>query len=62
MYVMTPKFDAAGQLEKIDMLDFAEFVAIHKFARKGSGALRCGQAGKTQQRSLGRANGANARV
>ena len=40
MYVMTPKFDAAGQLEKIDMLDFAEFVAIHKFARKGSGALR----------------------
>ena len=40
MCVMTPKFDAAGQLEKIDMLDFAEFVAIHKFARKGSGALR----------------------
>ena len=62
MYVMTPKFDAAGQLEKIDMLDFAEFVAIHKFARKGSDAMRCGQAGTAQQRSLGRANGANARV
>ncbi|NBX62137.1 MAG: methylmalonyl-CoA mutase, partial [Betaproteobacteria bacterium] len=31
MYVMTPEFGAASQLEKIDMLDFAEFVAINKF-------------------------------
>lgn len=36
MYVMTPEFGAASQLEKIDMLDFAEFVAINKFDRKGA--------------------------
>jgi len=36
IYVMTPEFGAASQLEKIDMLDFAEFVAINKFDRKGS--------------------------
>jgi methylmalonyl-CoA mutase len=36
LYVMTPEFGAASQLEKIDMLDFAEFVAINKFDRKGS--------------------------
>jgi isobutyryl-CoA mutase len=36
MYVMTPEFGAASQLEKIDMLDFAELVAINKFDRKGS--------------------------
>ena len=36
MYVMTPEFGAASQLEKIDMLDFAEFVAINKFDRNGS--------------------------
>lgn len=36
MYVMTPEFGAASQLEKIDMLDFAAFVAINKFDRKGS--------------------------
>ena len=41
MYVMTPEFGAASQLEKIDMLDFAEFVVINKFDRKGaSDALR----------------------
>jgi isobutyryl-CoA mutase len=41
MYVMTPEFGAASQLEKIDMLDFAEFIAINKFDRKGaSDALR----------------------
>ena len=41
VYVMTPEFGAASQLEKIDMLDFAEFVAINKFDRKGaSDALR----------------------
>ncbi len=41
VYVMTPEFGAASQLEKIDMLDFAEFVAINKFDRKGAAdALR----------------------
>ena len=41
MYVMTPEFGAASQLEKIDMLDFADFVAINKFDRKGANdALR----------------------
>ncbi|MFZ5567141.1 MAG: fused isobutyryl-CoA mutase/GTPase IcmF [Pseudomonadota bacterium] len=41
LYVMTPEFGAASQLEKIDMLDFAEFVAINKFDRKGAAdALR----------------------
>src|SRR5207237_6741304 len=40
-YVMTPEFGAASQLEKIDMLDFAEFIAINKFDRKGAAdALR----------------------
>ncbi|WP_058615457.1 fused isobutyryl-CoA mutase/GTPase IcmF [Tepidimonas taiwanensis] len=36
LYVMTPEFGAASQLEKIDMLDFAEFIAINKFDRKGA--------------------------
>ena len=36
LYVMTPEFGAASQLEKIDMLDFAEYVAINKFDRKGA--------------------------
>ncbi|MCW5656045.1 fused isobutyryl-CoA mutase/GTPase IcmF, partial [Hydrogenophaga sp.] len=36
LYVMTPEFGAASQLEKIDMLDFAAFVAINKFDRKGA--------------------------
>ncbi|MDQ6627123.1 MAG: methylmalonyl-CoA mutase family protein [Pseudomonadota bacterium] len=41
VYVMTPEFGAASQLEKIDMLDFAEFIAINKFDRKGAAdALR----------------------
>ncbi len=41
MYVMTPEFGAASQLEKIDMLDFADVVAINKFDRKGAAdALR----------------------
>ncbi|MDX1528269.1 MAG: cobalamin-dependent protein, partial [Gammaproteobacteria bacterium] len=35
MYVMTPEFGAQSQLEKIDMLDFADLVAINKFDRKG---------------------------
>jgi methylmalonyl-CoA mutase len=36
LYVMTPEFGAASQLEKIDMLDFADFVAVNKFDRKGA--------------------------
>ncbi|TFW29660.1 methylmalonyl-CoA mutase [Massilia arenosa] len=36
MYVMTPEFGAASQLEKIDMIDFADFIAINKFDRKGA--------------------------
>ena len=36
LYVMTPEFGAASQLEKIDMLDFADCVAINKFDRKGA--------------------------
>ncbi len=36
LYVMTPEFGAASQLEKIDMLDFANFVAINKFDRRGA--------------------------
>jgi methylmalonyl-CoA mutase len=41
LYVMTAEFGAASQLEKIDMLDFADVVAINKFERRGSAdALR----------------------
>ena len=41
LYVMTPEFGAASQLEKIDMLDFADVVAINKFDRRGAAdALR----------------------
>ncbi|MEX2533937.1 MAG: fused isobutyryl-CoA mutase/GTPase IcmF [Nitriliruptoraceae bacterium] len=36
MYVMTPEFGAASQLEKIDMLDFADVVAVNKFERRGA--------------------------
>ena len=36
LYVMTPEFGSQIQLEKIDMLDFAEIVAINKFDRKGA--------------------------
>ena len=36
LYVMTPEFGAQSQLEKIDMLDFADVVAINKFDRKGA--------------------------
>ncbi|MCY0893478.1 MAG: methylmalonyl-CoA mutase family protein [Acidibacillus sp.] len=36
MYVMTSEYGAPSQLEKIDMLDFADLVAINKFDRKGS--------------------------
>lgn len=36
LYVMTPEFGAATQLEKIDMLDFANIVAINKFDKRGA--------------------------
>lgn len=36
LYVMTPEFGAASQLEKIDMLDFVDAVAINKFERRGA--------------------------
>jgi methylmalonyl-CoA mutase len=36
LYVMTSEYGAASQLEKIDMLDFADVVAINKFERRGS--------------------------
>ncbi len=36
IYVMTSEFGAASQLEKIDMLDFADLVAVNKFEKRGS--------------------------
>ena len=36
LYVMTPEYGAPSQLEKIDMLDFADVVAINKFERRGA--------------------------
>ncbi|HEY2581783.1 MAG TPA: methylmalonyl-CoA mutase family protein, partial [Mucilaginibacter sp.] len=36
LYVMTPEFGAASQLEKIDMLDFADIVALNKFDKRGA--------------------------
>ncbi len=50
LYVMTSEFGAPTQLEKIDMIDYADFIAINKFDRKGSeDALR--QVQKQMQRS-----------
>ena len=41
LYVMTPEFGAPSQLEKIDMLDFADVIAINKFDKRGAAdALR----------------------
>ncbi|HXF45620.1 MAG TPA: fused isobutyryl-CoA mutase/GTPase IcmF [Burkholderiaceae bacterium] len=55
LYVMTPEYGAASQLEKIDMLDFADFVAINKFDRKGAlDALR--DVSKQVQRNRGAFN------
>jgi len=36
LYVMTPEFGAASQLEKIDMIDFADLIAINKFDKRGA--------------------------
>jgi len=52
LYVMTPEFGAASQLEKIDMLDFADVIAINKFDRRGGvDALR--DVSKQVQRNRG---------
>lgn len=52
LYVMTSDFGAASQLEKIDMLDFADLVAINKFDRRGAeDALR--DVRKQMQRNQG---------
>ncbi|WP_026677245.1 fused isobutyryl-CoA mutase/GTPase IcmF [Fictibacillus gelatini] len=52
MYVMTSEFGAPSQLEKIDMIDYADLIAINKFERKGSeDALR--DVKKQYQRSRG---------
>src|SRR6185369_17001220 len=40
LYVMTPEYGASSQLEKIDMLDFADVVAINKFERRGADDAR----------------------
>ena len=50
MYVMTPEFGAPSQLEKIDMLDFADLVVVNKFD-KGSGADAVRDVQKTVQRN-----------
>lgn len=52
VYVMTPEFGAPTQLEKIDMLDYADFVVLNKFDRSGAlDALRDVQ--KTYRRNKG---------
>jgi putative protein kinase ArgK-like GTPase of G3E family len=50
LYVMTPEYGAASQLEKINMLDYADVVAINKFDKAGAldALARCAQAVQTQ--------------
>ncbi|KQU58507.1 methylmalonyl-CoA mutase [Rossellomorea marisflavi] len=50
MYVMTSEFGAPSQLEKIDMIDYADLIVINKFERKGSEDARR-QVQKQYQRS-----------
>ncbi|MBW7846465.1 MAG: methylmalonyl-CoA mutase family protein [Bacteroidales bacterium] len=53
LYVMTPEYGAATQLEKIDMLDFADLIALNKFDKRGAAdALR--DVKKQYQRNHGR--------
>ena len=52
LYVMTPEFGAASQLEKIDMLDFAEIVVINKFDRQGGRDARRDVAKQLQRNRL----------
>ena len=40
MYIMTPEYGAASQLEKIDMLDFADIIAINKFDKRSIGCTK----------------------
>jgi isobutyryl-CoA mutase len=55
LYVMTPEFGAASQLEKIDMIDYADLIALNKFDKAGAlDALR--DVKKQFQRSHGRWN------
>ncbi|UAB81293.1 cobalamin-dependent protein [Marixanthomonas sp. SCSIO 43207] len=57
LYVMTPEFGAATQLEKIDMLDFADLVAINKFDKRGAkDALRDVKKQYTRNHQLWNAN------
>lgn len=52
LYVMTPEYGAASQLEKIDMIDYADFIALNKFDKRGAlDALR--DVRKQYQRSRG---------
>ena len=54
IYVMTSEFGAASQLEKIDMLDFADFIAINKFDKSGSlDALRSVRKQVRRNRQIG---------
>ena len=51
---MTPEYGAASQLEKIDMLDFADVIAINKFDKKSVGCIaRCKKAVPAQPRFVG---------
>ncbi|MDC6367368.1 MULTISPECIES: methylmalonyl-CoA mutase family protein [Flavobacteriaceae] len=60
LYVMTPEFGAATQLEKIDMLDFADIVAINKFDKRGAlDALRDVKKQYTRNHGLWGANQEN---
>jgi methylmalonyl-CoA mutase len=52
VYVMTSEYGAASQLEKIDMLDFAELVVINKFERRRGRLARRAQAVEAKSQGL----------